>query len=233
MKKWKKVSLIVVLCLGVIAAAVGFWVHSIFEPSLPTVKAHGIKVACVGDSITYGMGVLFNHRSKNSYPALLQSMLGDEYQVLNYGVTNRTLQNSGDAPYTKEKQYASSHEINPDIVIIMLGTNDSKPKNWNAANYEKELKEFADSYKSLPSHPQVYLVKPCAAFDNKMNIDKSVIQNQIVDIINRVADSEGLETIDVFSATKDHPEYFHDGVHPDAAGNKVFAKIVYASLTHK
>jgi lysophospholipase L1-like esterase len=230
MKKWKKISLMIGLFIAAVAIVLGVFIYSFLHPSLPKVKADRIKVAAIGDSITYGVGVLFD-RNKSSYPAQLQNMLGDKYQVLNYGLSNRTLQSSGDTPYIKEKQYTVSHEIDPDVVIIMLGTNDSKNKNWNAKNYEKELKAFADSYSSLPSKPKVYLVKPpIASENNSFGIENSVIENEIFDIVGRVAYEEGLKVLDLFSVTKGHPEYFSDGVHPNSKGYMVIAQTINNAL---
>ena len=42
-----------------------------------------IKVACVGNSITYGYTL--PDRETNAYPAKLQKMLGDDYVVGNFG----------------------------------------------------------------------------------------------------------------------------------------------------
>lgn len=60
-----------------------------------------IKIACVGNSITYGAEVA--NRDKNAYPAQLQAMLGDHYQVENFGVTSRTLLKKGYLPYWKSE----------------------------------------------------------------------------------------------------------------------------------
>ena len=203
---------------------------------LPKIKAEGFRVACVGDSITQGMGVMFNNPDKNSYPALLQGMLGNEYQVLNYGHSGRTLLTSGDQPYRKSHFFTASLKIDPVIVLIMLGTNDSKPHNWNASEYEQELAEFVGLYKNLPSHPAVYLLIPPQAFISKgkkevaFKINDMVIEKEINPIVKRVAGEMNVPVIDVFSATENYPEYFPDGVHPNAFGNKVIAKAVHRAL---
>src|SRR4051812_7771397 len=86
-----------------------------------------IKVACVGDSITFGAGI--KDRDKNSYPAQLQGLLGSGYEVKNFGVSGATLLKEGDKPYWKEKAFEAAKKFEPNIVIIKLGTNDSKPQN--------------------------------------------------------------------------------------------------------
>ena len=79
MKKMFKIILIVLASLIAISA-IGF-VFLLFlfaNPIPPRVRAEKIRVACMGDSITYGFCVAWN-RSKDSYPAKLQTLLGSAY----------------------------------------------------------------------------------------------------------------------------------------------------------
>src|SRR3712207_5545352 len=82
------------------------------------------RVACVGDSITYGAGV--SGREKNSYPAVLGQWLGTKWDVRNFGVSGATLLKKGNRPYWKQQKFADALQFKPDVVIIKLGTNDSK-----------------------------------------------------------------------------------------------------------
>src|SRR5690606_38894849 len=59
-----------------------------FLLGLPSAMAQ-IKVACVGDSITAGLGIA--DPGTQSYPAQLQALLGSGYTVQNYGDSGRTL----------------------------------------------------------------------------------------------------------------------------------------------
>ena len=104
-------------------------------------KEGQIKIACVGDSITYGHGIA--NWPKNNYPAQLQEFLGDEYHVSNFGHSGRTLSPDGDQPYVESDQYQLSLDYDADIVVIMLGTNDSKPENWtNELDFISKYAEF-------------------------------------------------------------------------------------------
>lgn len=84
-----------------------------------------IRLACVGDSITQGDGLA----ADDSYPSQLQALLGEEWKVGNFGVSGRTLLKKGDHPYWTESAYQKALEFEPDVVIIMLGTNDTKEHN--------------------------------------------------------------------------------------------------------
>src|SRR5690348_3809700 len=97
---------------------------------LPIVQVHSVqlKIACIGDSITMGSGLA--NPAVESYPGRLQRLLGTNYVVRNYGLSGRTLLKEGDFPYWTESAFTQSKNWAPDIVIIQLGTNDSKPQNW-------------------------------------------------------------------------------------------------------
>ena len=106
-------------------------------------NSKSIKIACIGNSITQGVGV--KDQYNNSYPGVLRRMLGERYDVGNFGVSGRTMLNKGDRPYTKEKKYKDALAFLPDIVTIKLGTNDTKPRNW------VHNKEFKDDLRTLLS----------------------------------------------------------------------------------
>ena len=86
------------------------------------------KVACIGNSVTYGYG----HRSpeKSSYPSQLATMLGERYEVGNFGKSGATLLRKGHRPYNKQQEYKAALAFAPDIAIIHLGLNDTDPRCW-------------------------------------------------------------------------------------------------------
>ena len=107
-----------------------------------------IKVACVGNSITYGAGIV--NREKNSYPAQLQEYLGDNYEVKNFGVSARTVLIKGDYPYVETDVYKQSLAYQPYVVLIKLGTNDTKPQNWKYQDdFLEDYQALIDSYRML------------------------------------------------------------------------------------
>ena len=100
------------------------------------------KVACVGNSITYGMCI--SNREHDSYPAQLQRMLGEKYEVGNFGKSGATLLRKGHRPYNTQIEYKKAIDFKPDIVVIHLGINDTDPRNW--PNYRDE---FINDYYAL------------------------------------------------------------------------------------
>jgi len=224
------INLLGIITLGLIAALC--IVQSMSQPAAPITKEvvpSITRITAVGDSITEG-----TVDKADAYPAQLQNLLGDTYEVSNYGLSKVTLQSTGDKPYTSEQLYQQSLASDPAIVLIMLGTNDSKQKNWNAARYKEELETFVDTYKNLPTRPKVYLLTAPVAhvYENMKNddVDAVVVEHEVVPIIKEVAAAKNIPYIDIFEVTKDHKNLFGDGVHPNAEGYGIIAKKVYEAI---
>jgi len=190
--------------------------------------ANPIRVATIGDSITAGAGV--GNPATQSYPARLQSLLGSNYVVGNFGVSGTTMLKKGDSPYWNTQAYSDSSNWNPDIVVIQLGTNDSKSWNWQYnADFINDTKALVEHYRQLPSHPTVYInLSPYVYGANAYAIDSAVMQNQIVPKLIQAAAAlnPAATVIDVNTATQNMPSYFPDAVHPNERGAAVIAEVV-------
>lgn len=203
------------------------WLKSIKAPA-----ADARRVACVGNSITFGYGI--DMSDVQAYPAQLQRLLGPGYCVRNFGVSARTMLNHGDRPYMKEKAWAEAKAFCPDIVVVKLGTNDSKPRNWDKCGKEfaADLQQMVDELKALPSKPAIYLCCPVASDQSRTTagdnqIRDSVVVAGIIPAIKKVAKKNKLTVIDLhplLDAKSDQMQ--RDGIHPTAKGAAVIAKAV-------
>lgn len=198
---------------------------------LPSPRKDAVRVACVGNSITDGFGI--NMTEVNSYPAQLGRLLGPDYHVRNFGFSARTLLRKGDLPYMNEKLYEDSKAFNPDVVIIKLGTNDTKPQNWkHKADFEKDLQFMIDEYSALPSKPKIFLVYPIKVFKDNFGISDSLVQNGVIPLIRKVARKNKLQTIDLYSAFENKGNLMiSDGIHPNREGAKVMAEVIGKAIT--
>ena len=197
---------------------------------LPSPAPDARKVACIGDSITDGHMIF--PAFTEGYPAVLQKKLGSGYMVRNFGVSARTLMDSGDHPYRQEQAYAECLEFCPDIAVIKLGTNDSKAWNWvHKADFEKDLQAMVDDLKALPSKPDIYLCIPARIWDNGYGIDGKVVEKEMAPVIRKVAKKNGLKVIDFWSAMPERDCFFWDGVHPNSKGAARMAEIVASAFT--
>lgn len=190
-----------------------------------------IKVACIGNSITYGAGL--ENREADSYPAQLQTMLGSGYEVRNFGVSGRTMLRKGDLPYRKEKVYKEAQTYLPDIVIIKLGTNDSKPQNWKYKNeFESDYKDLIHSFSQLPSHPEIYICNPLPVFlDESNGINGAVVSAQIIPLIKKIAREENVKLIDLYTHMLGRNYLLPDGIHPNVEGAGFLAGEVFNAIT--
>ena len=188
-----------------------------------------IKVACVGDSITAGSGVA--DRANDSYPAQLGKMLGDGWEVKNFGVSARTLLNRADKPYTETSQYKAALALKPDVVVIKLGTNDSKPENWkHKRSFNNDYLKLINSFRSLASRPVVWICRPVPVFPERWGISDPIVRDEVIPRINYISRKAGVPVIDLYAPLKGYPEYFPDKVHPNEAGAAEMAKIVAGFL---
>lgn len=210
-----------------------------------TPKPDAIRVACIGNSITDGHGI--DMATQHGYPALLQQMMGKDYWVKNFGVSGRTLLNKGDFPYTNEMAWRDALAFNPDIVIIKLGTNDSKPQNWQYADMFKQdlqqlitrlcpdiaaaKKKGKKSRQTEARHPQIFLCTPIPAFKSSWDINDSIIANNIIPIQKEVAKEYGLPVIDLYTPFADKQDLVQpDGIHPNEKGVRKMAEIISGVL---
>ncbi len=189
-----------------------------------------IRVACVGDSITKGAGA----EKGKSYPDQLQALLGDKWNVQNFGVSGRTLLKKGNAPIWKEKLFQDAHDFNPDVVIIMLGTNDTKPQNWvHKDEFIADYKDMIETFKNLPAKPRIFICRPCPVFaQGKFGINEANVDLEIP-MIDQVATEESVDVIDMHAVLDGKPEMSKDNVHPNTAGAGLMAQAAAAALTGK
>lgn len=189
-----------------------------------------IRVACVGDSIT--AGVYISNPSIESYPAQLRRMLGEKWEVQNCGASGSTLMNLDTSAYQKSGQFRSACEYKPDVIVIMLGTNDTKPENWKSKEkFIADYKDLIQKFKALNSKSRLFMCHPPAIFGTGVSgINEAALLDEMA-LIDAVAKDEGIEVIDVHAATVGNRDLFSDGVHPNVDGAHVIASTVFKSLT--
>ena len=224
---------------------IGNWLDARQAP-----KTDAIRVACIGNSITDGYGI--DMATAYGYPAQLQKKLGSDYWVKNFGVSSRTMLNKGDWPYMNERAWQDALAFMPDVVIIKLGTNDSKPENWQyGSEFKQDLEQMVLTLRpdlaqiaKLPAKkarkalaalaksgttakPRILLCTPIPAFKPTWNINDSVIVNGIMPIQQEVAQKYNLEVIDLHTLfANDGDKVLPDGIHPDAKGADRMAAII-------
>jgi acyl-CoA thioesterase I len=188
--------------------------------------AQQIKISCIGNSITAASGTL-------DYTIKLNKLLGTTaYKIENEGVSGTTLLKNGDHPYWKEGKFSKVFAFQPNIVTIKLGTNDTKPQNWDSHynEFKTDYLAMIDTLNSLASKPKVWIVLPIAIFSNSYGIRDSAL-DKINIILKQIAQERNLPVIDANTPFKNNQKYYSDGVHPNAEGADTIAHVFYRALT--
>lgn len=198
-----------------------------------------IKVACVGDSITYGLGI--RNWQKNNYPVVLQELLGETYHVANFGSSGSCVNPNGSKPYRDREIYQKSLDYDADILVFMLGTNDAKPENWtDMERFMSDYMELLGTYMEGENPPKLYIGICSEAYfvkESENGIAGFDIQPAIVDEIAERLHQMPLSSvypcsvIDIHALTEAHPEWFKtDGIHPDKDGARAIAQVVAEAI---
>ena len=190
-----------------------------------------MRVACIGDSITWGFTLLVPW--KQSYPALLQEMLGPGYEVRNFGYNDAAARFDADTPYVRKGVYRESLAWEPDIVLLMLGTNDTKHRNWDPEIFRRDYRKLVQSYRDLLSRPRVILIAPIRIFLPfklpVLGLYPEVMEEGVRPAIREIAAEAGLELVDLVDLFQDS-RFCKDGVHPQATGARMLAEAIYSAV---
>lgn len=193
------------------------------------VSDDAVRIAAVGDSITYGYNL--SDRSRRSWPAVLELLGEGRFYVENFGNNGATLLSMGDDPYIQTDQYREALNFAPQIVIIALGTNDAKGKNIPfLLDFIVDYRALIQSFFLLESHPQVYICLPPPVSGNLWGVDGEVLQKKIRLLIKEVAFLEAVHLIDLAQPFKNDLQLIPDGVHPGREGAELIASEVYNSI---
>ena len=204
-------------------------------------QEYRVRMAMMGNSITYGAGL--TSPSTECYPARLSEMLseiyGDTCEIRNFGVSGRTMMRSAENPLWKESQFINALKFVPDICLILLGTNDSKPYRWAAwgDEFQTDYLAMIDTFKFRNPNTRFIVCYPPpiweghpygTTFDDSHN--DSIVVNCIIPVIDTVAKRTGAVLIDFHTPFTDSLQLFPDKLHPNAEGQRIMAEILFDTI---
>lgn len=185
-----------------------------------------VRVACEGDSITFGHKV--KNRGVNCYPGQLQRLLGRRYAVRNFGVNGATVIAQGDYPYVTSNEFREAVGFDPHIVVLMLGTNDTKEWNWKKnGSFVMDGKALLDRHAPAA---KCFLCLPPPAFPENYGIRGDRIQGEVVPRLREIAALAGADLIDLHTPFLGRAEWFPDKVHPTENACAEMAGIVASAI---
>lgn len=198
--------------------------------------ADKVKVACVGNSVTFGYAL--ENRERDAYPVRLQQMLGDQYEVGNFGKSGATLLRHGHRPYNEQDEYKAAMAFGAEIAVIHLGLNDTDPRNW--PNYRDEFEAdyqqlIDDLHRAAPGGrlKKLIVCRMTPIFDGHSRFESGTRDwhAEIQQAIERVALRNGIETLDIHTPLHCRPDLFPDNLHPNAEGALILARTIYGGVT--
>lgn len=187
------------------------------------------KVACIGDSITEGYGL--NNQAATSYPQVLSQLLGNRYSVLNSGRSATALQKRADFPYWISKEFANVFVYKPQLIVISLGTNDTKPYNRSKGSFEADYRALIDTLMTIKPRPTLFLCKPVPVFETTWGINDSCLVNLVCPTVDKLAKEMRLHVIDLYTPMKSCGSDFPDHIHPNERGAARIAHIVADAIS--
>ena len=193
-----------------------------------------IKVACIGNSVTYGYG--HENPDSTSYPSQLAEMLGDDYKVGNFGKSGATLLRKGHRPYNEQEEFKKALEFAPDIAIIHLGLNDTDPRNWKYYKREfiSDYVTLIEAFEKVNPDVEIYICRMTPIFHWHHRFKKGTrdwyweIQSTIENIAYNIAE---VKLIDLQETLYHRPDLMSDALHPNPEGAKLIAQRVYSAIT--
>ena len=190
------------------------------------------RVACIGDSLTWGFTLVDPWRE--SYPALLQELLGADFTVRNFGCNGASVRADSYTSYAETSAFRSSLTWEPDIVLMMLGSNDCVPQEWDPVAFRRYYERIVASYRGLPSQPRIILIAPIRMFRvmgfTFMDLSPETLEQGVRPAIKAIAADHGLEFVDLRDVIPDS-RYCYDGVHPQAEGTRLVAEAIFERVT--
>ena len=204
---------------------------TIFLLTLP-IYGQQIKVACVGNSVTYDMGI---ENPDERYPAQVQVMLGDEYEVRNFGHTGATLLKNGYRPYWSLPEFKEAVDFKADIIIFHLGLNDTDPRAWPKYRDEfvRDNVNLIDTFETINPNADVKISRMTPIFTGHPRFESSTKEWywQVQDAIEVIAEITKVDLIDLHTPLHKRPDLFPDNLHPISEGAEIISKTISNAIT--
>lgn len=193
-------------------------------------------VCCMGDSLTYGHGLL--QRDSQSYPAQLQQLLlsgcrqnKTRFRVINCGASGACATRTGDFPYWNTSEYKTGVAAQPSFIVLLLGTNDCKPNNWEQGTFAQDLQDAIAQLRKAFPHCRMLLCRPPPIFLGDLYVTEHEAMRKAVDEVAAAGMADGTVSavVDVYAALNDEG-LFPDFVHPGIEGAQEIAQAIYAAI---
>lgn len=190
------------------------------------------RVACIGDSITYGYGL---RDRRQTYPSLLQDLLGDDFEVGNFGNSGRGILRKSrklneQRAFIFMPQHQKALAMRPHLVICNLGINDLMDWYNHGEEFVEDYRALLADYKQLPTAPRIIIWHRLAPLFPGRPLHGNPMIEEINSAIGEVVRLEDLEVIDMEEPLRERADCFPDKLHPNEEGCAAIARITATYL---
>lgn len=189
-----------------------------------------LKVAIIGDQMA--LGEKMDDAATDAYPVQLQTLLGENYILKTFAVNNATVLRKGNQPIWEDTLFQAAQNFQPDIVIIHLGWNDTKIKNWwkHGDEFIIDYREMIDTFAILNSKPKVMLCRPTRIFDIVNGMNDSTLTVGVLPNIDSIGVQKNLEVINLYRILENRGDLFKHGVYPTKLSCRIMAETIYDAI---
>lgn len=192
-----------------------------------------LRIACCGDSITFGTCAAntmvngYNYAKENFfYPTVMQKLYGTDAVVGNFGYPGSYVGTSHNK-YLNSCVYNSLIQFDPDIIVLALGTNNAQlmpsGKDSFISNYRTML---MDMHKRFPD-AKIIMTTALYRFDKTERIQQ--LDEYIIPIQKELADVyDYVYLYDTFTEYRPYGTtvYYKDKLHPNNLGYEKLAEVM-------
>ena len=213
--------------------------------ALSCLGAERVKVACIGDSITYGYGLA--DRANESYPAQLQKLLDEKspekYEVRNFGNSGRgiyldSMRGNEKRGFRYMPEHKAALDWKPDIVICNLGINDNGEyiKEYTGGRkrgqFESDYLALLDDYRKANPKAKFYIwtkLSPLAEGQRFYRSPEPFLMQTDLEAVAKKMNAVGLDMQDPLREKMDEI-FARDKIHPNAEGARIIAETTFKAL---
>lgn len=162
---------------------------------------------------------------------MLGRLLGNKYQVGNFGVPSTTILSTR-VPYQKQTAFTQALEFKPSIVLVMLGTNDSKSTfDFKLGGiFKQDYKSLIAAFKDVNPSVKVYLCLPIPSYPEARD-ENVTLSTRILPLIRQVATETDSRVINLNTPFVNRLDLYTDVFHPNVAGARLLATDIFNDIT--
>lgn len=213
-----------------------------------------VRVACIGDSITYGYAM--TNRTAECYPVQLARLLGEDCEVRNFGdpgagvyTHSKAFGGKGPRSWALRGNLDKALAFRPDIVVSNLGINDvdeyakeflpdSKTgrTGLERGRFVREYVELLERFRAQNKDVRILIwtrLGPCMKMHRLKGNALPFVMSEDLEKVAKAAGAEGMDMYTPLLPLSETADFCADGIHPEGGACRVIAAETAKALGRK